>query len=313
MPHPALLDAVGDPRRIVTDAELNSLFAVLGEVDDESLASRVASAPRAPSGDRREALLTMVRSLDLTSLHATDDADTVRRLCARAREPDTSGTGLPATAAVCVTPDLVRVAVRELAGSGILAACVAGGFPSGRTFTDVRLAEVRAALDAGADELDVVIDRAAVRRERYAAVIDDLRLLRLACDEASTADRPRRLKVILEIAELGGATQVRRAAWLALIAGADMVKTSTGTVTPAATPEGVLLLCDVVAEFAAASGSVRGVKAAGGIRQPAQALKLLALAESAGGDDALVPSRFRIGASSLLDGVVAELRGGGRG
>ena len=314
MPSPAPSDLVGDPDRVVTDADANRTLDALGDVDEAALHRRVSGAAAAPSGPRRDALRATIGVLDLTSLRATDHAERIRRLCDAARRPDPDDPSTPSVAAVCVTPDLVGVARQALAddplpGGGVRAACVAGGFPSSRTFGPVKLAEATAALDAGAQELDVVLDRAAFLAGRYAEVLTELRGYRIACDRAVTGDGPTGLKVILEVAELGDATTVRRAAWLALIAGADFVKTSTGTVTPGATPEAVLLLLETVAEFSQATGERRGVKAAGGIRDTDTALGILALAESVGGDDALTSARLRIGASGLLDNLVAELRG----
>jgi len=247
------------------------------------------------------ALRRILAATDLTSLEGDDTPARVRALCARARRPDPSRDDLPKVAAVCVWPRGVATARRALEGTGVRVASVATGFPAGQTGAQARLTDLREALDAGADEIDMVLDRAAFLAGDTERCADGVRAAKEACGT-------RCLKVILEVGELGDYDAVRRAAQLAIEAGADFVKTSTGKIPAGATPGTVLVLLETARAHALHGGRAVGVKAAGGIRTARQALALTAMVQETLGPDWLAPERFRIGASSLLADVVARLR-----
>jgi len=234
--------------------------------------------------------------MDLTTLEGKDTASKVRGLCARARIP---GPGLPSVAAVCVYPSRVGVAVDALRGSAVKTASVATSFPSGLSPLDLRLRETVEAVDAGADEIDMVIDRSAFLSGRYDVVARDIEATRDACRGAT-------LKVILEVGELGSYAAIRRACDLALASGADFLKTSTGKIGASSTPAIALLMCEAIREHARRTGRRVGLKLAGGIRTSKAALGYVSIVHETLGNDWLRPERFRIGASSLLDDVVMQ-------
>lgn len=235
--------------------------------------------------------------LDLTSLEATDTPARVRALARRAAEP---APGMPSAAAVCVWPDLVGEAAAVLAGTGVRAASVAGAFPTGRSPLAVRVAEVEAAVAAGAEEIDVVLDRAAVADGRELDACRQIAALREAGGGATC-------KVILETGRLDGPAAVVRACWVAMLGGADLLKTSTGRDGPGADAASVLLLVEQARAFEARFGRPVGVKASGGIRTADDATRLLALVRDVASPDWLAPSRLRLGASSLLDALLERL------
>jgi deoxyribose-phosphate aldolase len=245
------------------------------------------------------ALDMAIRMVDLTTLEGADTPGKVRSLCAKAMHPDPSDPATPPVAAVCVYPDLVEVAVEALRGSQVHVASVATAFPSGRAALATKLADVRDAIKAGADEIDMVIDRGAFLAGRYGQVYDEIVAVRAACGTAH-------LKVILETGELATLDNVRRASVLALLAGADFIKTSTGKVSPAATPPVALVMLQAVREFADATGEVRGVKLAGGIRASKDAIRYLVMVSEVAGPRWLDPDRFRFGASSLLNDLLLQ-------
>lgn len=306
--------AVTDPEVAAAgdDAELAEVLAQLDDVlPDAGVAACELIAAAAPAATRPPRLADVeaaLAAIDLTTLEGTDTPDRVRNLAARARQPDPDGdpvasVSCPRVAAVCVYPDLVAVAADELAGTGVRVASVAGAFPSGRSTLATRLADTRDALEAGADEIDMVIDRGAFLDGRYGKVVADVAAVRRACDE----HRPGiHLKVILETGELGTPRSMRAAGWLALLAGADVLKTSTGKTAPAATPESAAVLMHTVRTWNDAVGARAGVKVAGGVRTTDDALGYLALTRAAGLP--VTPDVFRIGASALLDALVATRR-----
>jgi deoxyribose-phosphate aldolase len=245
------------------------------------------------------ALDTAIRMVDLTTLEGADTPGKVRSLCAKAMRPDPSDPSVPAVAAVCVYPDLVEVAVEALRGSSVHIASVATAFPSGRASLETKLADVRDAVAAGADEIDMVIDRGAFLAGRYGQVFEQIVATRAACGTAH-------LKVILETGELATLDNVRRASMLALLAGGDFIKTSTGKVSPAATPPVALVMLQAVRDFAAATGDVRGVKLAGGIRASKEAIRYLVMVSEVAGARWLDPDLFRFGASSLLNDLLLQ-------
>jgi deoxyribose-phosphate aldolase len=245
------------------------------------------------------ALDLAIRMIDLTTLEGQDTPGKVRALCAKGMRPDPADGTCPSVAAICVYPDMVPVARAALDDSDVLVASVATAFPSGRSALDVKLADTRAAIDAGADEIDMVIDRGAFLAGDYRRVYDEIVAVKQECGGTH-------LKVILETGELVTYDNVRRASWLAMLAGADFVKTSTGKVSPAATLPVTLVMLEAVRDFRDATGRQVGVKAAGGIRTAKDAVKYLVLVNETVGDDWLSPDWFRIGASSLLNDLLMQ-------
>ena len=245
---------------------------------------------------KRQAIDLAITMIDLTTLEGQDTPGKIRAMCAKARQP---GYGAPPVAAVCVYPDLVPEAVAGVAGSGVKVASVATSFPSGRAALDVKLADVKSAVAAGADEVDMVIDRGAFLTGRYGLVFEEITAVRAACGDAH-------LKVILETGELSTLDNVRRASWLAMLAGADFIKTSTGKVTPAATLPVTLVMLEAVRDYRDFGDRQVGVKPAGGIRTEKDAIRYLVLVNETAGEDWLDPRYFRIGASSLLNDLLMQ-------
>jgi deoxyribose-phosphate aldolase len=270
-------------------------------VDAVALETRAAElATRSLKKDAKEKGLRLVVAMtDLTTLEGQDSPGKVRNLCSKAVHP-LPGRDVGSVAAVCVYPDLVPVAVAALRGSKVKVAAVATGFPSGRTALAIKLDETRRAVAAGAHEIDMVIDRGAFLSGRFALVSDEIKRVKEACCAAH-------LKVILETGELRTYDNVKRASRLAMLAGADFIKTSTGKVTPASTLPIVLLMLESVRDFYLETGRVVGVKAAGGIRTAKDALRYLVLVNETAGDLWLTPDTFRFGASTLLNDVLMQL------
>jgi deoxyribose-phosphate aldolase len=202
-------------------------------------------------------------------------------------------------AAVCVYPDLVAVAKESLGSSGIKVASVATAFPSGRSSLAVKLQDTKDAVAAGADEIDMVIDRGAFLAGHYGEVFDEIVAVKQACGDAH-------LKVILETGELATYDNVRRASWLAMLAGGDFIKTSTGKISPAATLPVTMIMLEAVRDFRDSTGRQVGVKPAGGIRTTKDAIRHLVIVNETAGDDWLDPDWFRIGASSLLNDLLMQ-------
>ena len=284
-----------------SDAALRQVLHGLPGIDQVGAQARAAAlATRSIKTDAKLwAIDTAIRMVDLTTLEGADTPGKVRALCAKARRPDPLDPGVPAVAAVCVYPDLVAVARAELDGSPVAVASVATAFPSGRAAPAVKLADVASAVDGGADEIDMVIDRGAFLSGRYRQVYEEVRAVRAACGSAH-------LKVILETGELATLDNVSRAAWLAMLAGADFIKTSTGKVSPAATPPVALVMLSAVADFAAQTGRRVGVKVAGGVRTAKDAIRYLVLVRETAGQQWLTPESFRIGASSVLNDLLMQ-------
>ena len=245
------------------------------------------------------AIDTAISMVDLTTLEGSDTPGKVRSLCGKARRPDPSDPSVPPVAAVCVYPDLVETAVTELAGSGVQVASVATAFPSGRAALATKLVDVAEAVAAGATEIDMVIDRGAFLAGDYSRVFAEIVAVKQACGSAH-------LKVILETGELVTLDAVRRASWLALLAGGDFIKTSTGKISPAATPPVALVMLQAVRDFAARTGAVRGVKLAGGIRTTKEAIRYLVMVNEVAGERWLRPDTFRFGASTLLNDLLQQ-------
>jgi deoxyribose-phosphate aldolase len=292
-----LLDATVD------ESALRRFLAGLPGVDPVGLERRAAQlATRSLKRETKRGLIDLAISMvDLTTLEGADTPAKVRNLSRKALLPDPDHPDTPRPAAVCVYPDLARVAVDELRGSGVRVASVATAFPSGRSTLAVKLAETALAVESGADEVDMVIDRGAFLSGRYGLVLEQIQAVKQACG-------PARLKVILETGELGTYDHVRRAAWLALLAGGDFVKTSTGKVSPAATLPVTQVLLQAVRDWYAATGEQRGVKPAGGIRTAKDALRHLVAVREVAGPEWLDPHWFRFGASSVLNDLVRQRR-----
>jgi deoxyribose-phosphate aldolase len=268
------------------------------QVGAEERAARLATRSIKTTA-KRFALDLAVSMVDLTTLEGQDTPGKVRALCAKARRPDPFDPTVPQVAAVCVYPDLVATAKQALAGSGVRVASVATAFPSGRAARAVKIADVEYAVGQGADEVDMVIDRGAFLAGDYLAVYDEIVAVKRACGGVH-------LKVILETGELATYDNVRRASWLAMLAGADFIKTSTGKVQPAATLPVTLVMLEAVRDFRAATGRQVGVKPAGGIRATKDAIRYLVVVNETAGEEWLSPEWFRFGASSLLNDLLMQ-------
>ena len=275
----------------------------IGSVDAVALEARAAElAKRSIKKDAKVfALELAIRTTDLTTLEGADTPGKVAALASKAIRPDPGDPGVPSVAAVCVYPNLVPVARERLRGTGVKVAAVATGFPSGQFPLPVKIADVRSAVELGADEIDMVIDRGAFLSGRYAKVYDEIVQVKEACGEAH-------LKVILETGELGTYDNVRRATLLAIAGGADFVKTSTGKINPAATLPVALCMLEAVRDVHEETGRRIGFKAAGGVRQAKQAVQHLVLVHETLGPEWLTPDLYRIGASSLLNDILMQLR-----
>jgi len=295
----ATLPGLGEVAR--SDAALRAFLHGLPGVDQVGAEQRAAmlGTRSIKTTAKQWALDLAIRMVDLTTLEGADTPGKVRALCAKARRPDPSDPSCPPVAAVCVYPSLVPVAAGALHGTGVHVASVATAFPSGQAPLAVKLADTEAAVRDGADEIDMVINRGAFLSGRYLEVYDEI----VAVKKASGAAH---LKVILETGELATYDNVRRASWLALLAGADFLKTSTGKVQPAATPPVTLVMLEAVRDFRAATGRIVGVKAAGGIRTAKDAIKYLVIVNETVGDEWLHPDRFRFGASTLLNDLLMQ-------
>jgi deoxyribose-phosphate aldolase len=245
--------------------------------------------------------ITMV---DLTTLEGQDTHGKVRALSAKAMRPDPADPTCPSVAAVCVYPDLVETAKLALGSSGVHVASVATAFPSGRAALDVKLADTRDAVAAGADEIDMVIDRGAFLSGHYLQVFEEIVAVREAC--ARTDGSSAHLKVIFETGELQTYDNVRRVSWLAMMAGAHFIKTSTGKVQPAATLPVTLVMLEAVRDYRDQTGAMVGVKPAGGIRTSKDAIKYLVTVNEVAGADWLDPDWFRFGASTLLNDLLMQ-------
>lgn len=252
-----------------------------------------------PAAEKLDSCLKVLGLLDLTSLEGSDTREKVKKLCSQAGF-STINIEFPNAAAVCVYPTFVRCAKKELRETGILVASVAGAFPSGQTSLHVKLEEIRYAIDEGADEIDTVISRGKLQEGLEAEVFDELSAIRESCGQAH-------LKVILETGELPSVQVIRRASELAILAGADFIKTSTGKISIGATPVAFLVMLDTIREFLEKTGKTIGIKPAGGIRTPEQALLYSGILLNVLGEQWFQKEYFRIGASSLAGELLAIL------
>jgi deoxyribose-phosphate aldolase len=251
-------------------------------------------------GSKVHALKLALSMIDLTTLEGADSAGKVRQLCGKAKHLHGAMPDLPHVAAVCVYPMLVRIARDEVKGTGIKIAAVATGFPSGQYPLSTKLEETRFAVGEGADEIDMVISRGHLLAGEYSYVFDEIAAVKEACGQAH-------LKVILETGELGTLDTVRKASDLAMHAGADFIKTSTGKVQPAATPPVTLVMLEAIRDFYYSTGKKIGMKPAGGISTAKTALQYLVMLRETLGQDWLTPDLYRIGASRLANDILMQL------
>jgi deoxyribose-phosphate aldolase len=275
----------------------------IGAIDQVAVEARAAEL--AKRSIKREAKLwaleLALRCCDLTTLEGQDTPGKVAALCSKAIRPDPTDPTVPSVAAVCVYPNLVATAKERLRGSGVLVASVATAFPSGQSPLDVKVHEVEDAVALGADEIDMVIDRGAFLSGRYAQVYDEIVRVKEACGAAH-------LKVILEVAELGTYDNVRRASLLAIAAGADFIKTSTGKLPGAATLPVHLVMLEAIRDVHDETGRRVGMKPAGGIRSSKNAIQYLVQVNETLGPEWLTPELYRIGASSLVNDILMQIR-----
>jgi deoxyribose-phosphate aldolase len=289
-----------------SDASLRRFLHGLPGVDQVGAEQRAAGlGTRSIKTTAKEYALDLaIRMVDLTTLEGQDTPGKVRALSAKAMRPDPADPGCPSAAAVCVYPDMVATAKEVLGSSGVNVAAVATAFPSGRAALDIKLADTRDAVEAGADEIDMVIDRGAFLAGRYLHVFEEIVAVREAC--ARPDGHSAHLKVIFETGELQTYDNVRRASWLGMMAGAHFIKTSTGKVQPAATLPVTLVMLEAVRDWREATGQMIGVKPAGGIRAAKDAIKYLVMVNEVAGPDWLDPDWFRFGASTLLNDLLMQ-------
>ena len=291
-----------EPRVRLAAKDAARLVARTTTVDAVGLEERAASL--AKRSIKREsklwALDLAIRCMDLTTLEGSDTPGKIVAMCAKAVRPNPVDPSIPSVAAVCLYPHLVPVAVGQLKGTSVKVASVAGGFPSGLGPLDARLREVREVVEMGAQEVDIVVNRSLFLGGRYAQAFEELMAAREAAGDTH-------LKVILETGELGSYDRIRQASVLAMAAGADFIKTSTGKITPAATLPAALCMMEAAREFFQETGRRVGVKVAGGIRQSKQAIQYLVLVYETLGPEWMTPDLFRIGASTLLNDVLMQI------
>ncbi|MEW1700226.1 deoxyribose-phosphate aldolase [Streptomyces sp. NPDC093249] len=303
-PSPAASGAGGAPFADVTasDGALRRFLHGLPGVDAVGLEARAAAlgTRSIKTTAKAYAIDLAISMIDLTTLEGADTPGKVRALAAKAVHPDPTDRATPTTAAVCVYPDMVATAKEVLAGSGVKVASVATAFPAGRAALPVKLADTADAIAAGADEIDMVIDRGAFLAGRYLEVFEQIVAVKAECGDRA------RLKVIFETGELSTYDNIRRASWLGMMAGADFIKTSTGKVAVNATPANTLLMLEAVRDFRAQTGVQIGVKPAGGIRTTKDAIKFLVIVNETVGEDWLDNHWFRFGASSLLNDLLMQ-------
>jgi deoxyribose-phosphate aldolase len=284
-----------------SDSSLRRFLHGLPGVDQVGAEARAATlgTRSIKTTSKAYALDLAIRMVDLTTLEGADTPGKVRALASKALRPDPADTSCPQVAAVCVYPDMVATAKQVVGDSGVNIAAVATAFPSGRAAMDIKLADTADAVEAGADEIDMVIDRGAFLAGHYLQVFEEIVQVREASGSAH-------LKVIFETGELQTYDNVRRASWLAMMAGAHFIKTSTGKVQPAATLPVTLVMLEAVRDWRQATGQLVGVKPAGGIRTAKDAVKYLVMVNEVAGPDWLDPDWFRFGASTLLNDLLMQ-------
>jgi deoxyribose-phosphate aldolase len=281
---------------------LGSLMRGVRSVDEVGADERAASLAKRSikKSSKLWALDLAIRCMDLTTLEGSDTPGKVAAMCAKAMRPKAGDPTVPPVAAVCVYPSRISDCVAHLGGSSVRVASVATAFPSGQSFTSIKVAETEEAVRAGAHEIDMVIDRGAFLAGDYLRVYDEIVAVKEACGAAH-------LKVILETGELGTYDAVRRASILAMAAGADFIKTSTGKIQPAATLPVSLVMMESIRDFMRETGRPVGFKAAGGIRTAKQAIAYLVVTYETLGPEWMTPERLRLGASTLLNDVLMQI------
>ena len=288
-----------------SEKSLRKFLSELSPVDQVGAEARAAMlATRSIKTSSKAWAIDMAISMvDLTTLEGADTPGKIKTLCAKAVRPDPTDSTVPSVGAICVYNDMVRIARSELdsiGGNSVPVAAVATAFPSGRASLAVKKIDTQDALNAGANEIDMVIDRGAFLSGRLMEVFEEIRMIKELCGDKA------HLKVILETGELVTYDNVRKASYLAMLAGADFIKTSTGKVAPAATAPVVLVMLEAVRDYFALTGTKIGVKPAGGIRTTKDAIKQLVLVKETAGDQWLTPDLFRIGASALLNDLLMQ-------
>ncbi len=288
-----------------TEGSLKRFLSQLPGVDQVGADARATMlATRSiKTTSKRWAIDTAISMVDLTTLEGADTAGKVRALCSKAVRPDPTDLTVPSVGAICVYNDMVAVARKHLdqiGGEHVPVAAVSTAFPSGRASMEVKIRDTQDAIDAGAAEIDMVIDRGAFLSGQYGLVFDEIVKIREVCGDRA------HLKVIFETGELVTYDNVRKASYLAMLAGADFIKTSTGKVAPAATPPVVLVMLEAVKDFHTMTQRRIGVKPAGGIRNTKDAIKQLVLVNETAGPEWLTPEYFRIGASALLNDLLMQ-------
>jgi len=288
-----------------SEGSLKQFLRTLSPVDQVGAEGRAAMlATRSiKTTSKNWAIDLAITMVDLTTLEGADTPGKVRALCAKAVRPDPSDPTVPSVGAICVYNDMVKIARTELdnnGGQNIPVAAVSTAFPSGRASMEVKIRDTKDALENGAAEIDMVIDRGAFLSGRLGEVFDEIKAIKEVCGNSA------HLKVILETGELVTLDNVRKASYLAMLAGADFIKTSTGKVAPAATAPVVLVMLEAVRDYYKETGIRIGVKPAGGIRTTKDAMKQLVLVNETAGPEWLTPSLFRIGASALLNDLLMQ-------
>ena len=284
-----------------SNASLRRFLHGLPGVDQVGADARAAmlSTRSIKAASKSYAIDLAISMVDLTTLEGMDTPGKVRALCAKGLRPAPTDPGVPHVAAICVYGDMAAIA-REAVGDRLHVAAVATAFPSGRSSLAVKLQDTRDAIANGADEIDMVIDRGAFLEGRYLEVFEEIVAVKDVCGSAA------HLKVIFETGELKTYDNVRRACWLAMLAGADFIKTSTGKVAPAATMPVTLILLEAVRDWYRQTGHKVGVKPAGGIRTSKDAIRYLVMVNETCGPDWLTPDLFRFGASALLNDLLQQ-------
>lgn len=278
-------------------------FSNSPRIDQVGIEDRIAriTARSIKKESKMQGLLMALNMIDLTTLEGADTDEKVKQLCFKAHHLHDELPGLPTTAAVCVYPNFVKLAVNELKGTGVKVASVATAFPSGQSSAEIKLLDTKIAVDSGADEVDMVISRGKFHSGEYNFVFDEIAMIKEACGKNV------RLKVILETGEIGTLDKVRQASDIAMYAGADFIKTSTGKIKPAATLPVTLVMLEAIRDYYYKTGIMIGMKPAGGISNSKLALQYLLMVKETLGGKWLTNEYFRFGASSLANDVLLQI------
>ncbi len=278
-------------------------FSKTPDISDEEVIQRTQTLIQSGLAalNRNQALKNIMGLIDLTTLEGADTDEKVRAMCQKGMSLETLGLGFPNVAAVCVYPTLVRTARKAVEGSKLKVAAVAGAFPSGQSPIQIKVEEVKYTVAEGADEIDMVISRGKFLQGEYNLVFDEIAAIKQVCGDAH-------LKVILETGELKSLTLIRRASEIAIQAGADFIKTSTGKIQPAATEQAMLVMLDAIRDHYDETGKMVGIKPAGGISDAGTALKYYILTDEVLGNEWMNKQCLRIGASRLVDALIDAIK-----